>query len=217
MTSVQTTPARPALLESPASETATVMDFVARWPDLPESMNLDMRDVAAISNSYADTQGRGGLEEQMPSTWPVFEAVRAGQRQDPASEGAFGSALLAGALALASLLLAGGAFRLARRTREMRLDGSWRPAVGLPGPRRSVRADLTDLADRSSAETPQGLSVWQVPRPTDPAHDLKTSLGELRADLQRARAASYSHRSFAPPPRQANKRAALKKQVPLRC
>ena len=52
--------------------------------------------------------------------------------------------------------------------------------------------------------------------PTDPAHDLKTSLGELMADLQRATAASYSPRSFAPPPRQVNKRTAIKyRQIPF--
>ena len=31
------------------------------------------------------------------------------------------------------------------------------------------------------------------------AHDLKTSLAELMQDLQRARAANFSPRSFAPP------------------
>ena len=52
--------------------------------------------------------------------------------------------------------------------------------------------------------------------PTDPAHDLKTSLGELMADLQRATAASYSPRSFAPPPHQVNKRTAIKhRQIPF--
>jgi hypothetical protein len=38
-----------------------------------------------------------------------------------------------------------------------------------------------------------------VPQPTDPAHDIKTSLAELMQDLQRARAANFSPRSFAPP------------------
>jgi hypothetical protein len=38
-----------------------------------------------------------------------------------------------------------------------------------------------------------------VPQPTDPVHDIKTSLAELMQDLQRARAANFSPRSFAPP------------------
>ena len=184
------------------------MDFAARWRDLPESVNLDIRDVAAISDSYADTQVSGGREEQMPSTWHVIEAMRAGQQQEPAV--AFGSAFLAGALALGSLLLACGGFKFGRRTGRTCLRGLRRAAVGLPGLRRSMCADLTDLAGRGSVETRHGQSVWRVPRPTDPTHDLKTSLGELMADLQRARAASYSPRSFAPLPRQVNKQTAVK-------
>jgi hypothetical protein len=125
--------------------------------------------------------------------------MRVGQQQAPASEAAFGSALLAGALALGSLLLARGGFKFGRSTGQTGLRGVRRAAaVGLAGSRRSMRADLADLAE--------------VPRPTDPAHDLKTSLGELMADLQRARVASYSPRSFAPRPRQVNKHAAVKKR-----
>ena len=44
-------------------------------------------------------------------------------------------------------------------------------------------------------------SVGQPPTPTDPAHDLKTSLRELMSDLQRAGAASGPLLSFAPPAR----------------
>ena len=86
------------------------MDFAARWPDLPESPNLSSSERAAISNSYADTQAAADAEEQMPLTWPVTEAGRAGQQQDPAGQAAFGSVFLAGALALGSLSLVGGVF-----------------------------------------------------------------------------------------------------------
>jgi hypothetical protein len=60
-----------------------------------------------------------------------------------------------------------------------------------------MRADFRELAGGSSPR--HGASVWRVPQPTDPAHDLKTSLAELMQDLQRARAANFSPRSFAPP------------------
>jgi len=179
MASAQTISARPAFLES-LREGARAMDFAARWRDLPESVNLDTRDVAAISDSYADTQVSGGREEQMPSTWHVIEAMRAGQQQEPAV--AFGSAFLAGALALGSLLLACGGFKFGRRTGRTCLRGLRRATVGLPGLRRSMCADLADLAGRGSVETRHGQSVWGVPRPTDPTHDLKTSLGELMAE-----------------------------------
>ena len=65
-----------------------------------------------ISNSYADTQTAADAEEQMPLTWPVTEAGRAGQQRDPARQAAFGSVFLAGALALGSLSLVGGVFQV---------------------------------------------------------------------------------------------------------
>ena len=77
----QATAADPAFSETPVREHAAAMDVAARWPDLPESPNLDASELAAISNSYADTQTAADAEEQMPLTWPVTEAGRAGQQQ----------------------------------------------------------------------------------------------------------------------------------------
>ena len=172
MSPARATAADPAFSETPVREHAAAMDFAARWPDLSESPDLDASELAAISNSYADTQTAADAEEQMLLTWPVTEAGRAGQQQDPASQAAFGSVFLAGALALGSLSLVGGVFRLARRSRQRYLRDPWCAAAGRPG---------------------------RVPQPTDPAHDLKTSLAELMQDLQRARAAHFSPRPFAPP------------------
>ena len=190
----QATTADPAFSETPVREHAAAMDFAARWPDPPESPNLDASELAAISNSYADTQTAADAGEQMRLTWPVTEAGRAGQQQGPAGQAAFGSVFLAGALALGSLSLVGGVFKLARRSR---LRDPRRAAAGRPGPRRHMRADFRELTGSSSPR--HGASVWRVPQPTDPAHDLKTSLAELMQDLQRARAANFSPRSFAPP------------------
>jgi hypothetical protein len=193
----QATTADPAFSETPVREHAAAMDFAARWPDLSESPDLYASELAAISNSYADTQTAADVEERMPLTWPVTEAGRAGQQQDPASQAAFGSVFLAGALALGSLSLVGGVFRLARRSRQRYPRDLWRAAAGRPGPRRHMRADFRELTGSSSPR--HGASVWRVPQPTDPAHDIKTSLAELMQDLQRARAANFSPRSFAPP------------------
>ena len=202
----QATAADPAFSETPVREHAATMDFAARWPDLPESPNSSSSEQAAISNSYADTQAAAEAEEQMPLTWLVTEAGRAGQQQDPAGQAAFGSVFLAGALALGSLSLFGGVFKLARRSRQRYLRDPWRAAAGRSDPRRHLRADFRELAGSSSPR--HGASVWRVPRPTDPAHDLKTSLAELMQDLQRARAANFSPRSFAPPANHAERVAA---------
>jgi hypothetical protein len=193
----QATTADPAFSETPVREHAAAMDFAARWPDLSESPDLYASELAAISNSYADTQTAADVEERMPLTWPVTEAGRAGQQQDPASQAAFGSVFLAGALALGSLSLVGGVFKLARRSRQRYLRDPLRAAAGRPGPQPHMRADFRELAGSSSMR--HGTSGWRVPQPTDPAHDLKTSLAELMQDLQRARAANFSPRSFAPP------------------
>ena len=83
----QATTADPAFSETPVREHAAAMDFAARWPDLSESPDLYASELAAISNSYAETQTAADVEERMPLTWPVTEAGRAGQQQDPASSG----------------------------------------------------------------------------------------------------------------------------------
>ena len=127
----QATAADPAFSETPVHEHAAAMDVAARWPDLPEPPNLDASELAAISNSYADRQTAADAGEQMRLTWPVTEAGRAGQQQGPAGQAAFGSVFLAGALALGSLSLVGGVFKLARRSR---LRDPWRAAAGRPGP-----------------------------------------------------------------------------------
>jgi hypothetical protein len=182
------------------------MGLTARWPDLPESPNLDASELAAVSNSYADPQTTADAEEQMPLTSPVTEAGRAGQA-------AFGSVFLAGALALGSLSLVGGVFSLARRSRQRYLRDPWRTAAGWSGPQPHMRADFSELAGSSSVGARHGASTLRVPQPTDPAHDLKTSLAELMRDLQRARGANYWPRSFAPPLHQMRKSTDKNRQV----
>jgi hypothetical protein len=205
MAPAQATAADPAFSETRVHEHATAMGLAARWPDLPESPNLDASELAAVSNSYADTQTTADAEEQMPLTWPVTEAGRA--------QAAFGSVFLAGALALGSLSLVGGVFSLARRSRQRYLRDPWRTAAGWSGPQPHMRADFSELAGSSSVGARHGASTLRVPQPTDPAHDLKTSLAELMRDLQRARGANYSPRSFAPPLHQMRKSTNKNRQV----
>ena len=206
MAPAQATAADPAFSETRVHEHATAMGLTARWPDLPESPNLDASELAAVSNSYADPQTTADAEEQMPLTSPVTEAGRAGQA-------AFGSVFLAGALALGSLSLVGGVFSLARRSRQRYLRDPWRTAAGWSGPQPHMRADFSELAGSSSVGARHGASTLRVPQPTDPAHDLKTSLTELMRDLQRARGANYWPRSFAPPLHQMRKSTDKNRQV----
>jgi hypothetical protein len=202
MTSVQMVPehvtvADPAFPGTPMREHAAPKDFVARRPNLSGgSPDLDASELPAISSSYVDTQTAADAVEQMPLTWPVTEAGRAGQQQDPAAQAAFGSVFLAGALALGSLSLVGGVFRFTRRSHQQHLRQPWRAAADRPAPRRNGWGAFKELPGSSSPR--QGASVCRVPQPTDPTHDLKKSLAELMQDLRRARAANFSPRSFAP-------------------
>jgi hypothetical protein len=166
----QATPAGPALLETRVDGQPTAMDFSTRWPDLSEPPNLEASE-PATSSSYTDTLTAADAERQMPLIWPVAEAGRVRQQEDPAGQAAFGSVFPVGALALGLLSLSGGVFMLVRRTRQGYVREPSRATKGQSG---------------------------RVTRPTDPAHDLKTSLAELMQDLQRAGAAGYSPRAFAP-------------------
>jgi hypothetical protein len=186
MAPAQATPADPAFLETRVDGHAAAMDFTRRWPDLSESPNLEASELSPISNSYTDRQTAADAEQQMPLIWPVADAELVGQQHDPAGQAVFGSVFLVSALALGSLSLFGGV--LVRSSRQGHLRDPWRAATG-----RSVR----------------------VPRPTDPAHDLKTSLAELMQDLQRAGAPSHSPRAFTPPVRRARQGTADRTNVSL--
>lgn len=192
MAPAQMTSAEAAFLEPPVREHVPVIDFAARWPDLPKSLDL-----AGYQRTATDT------EQQKPRTLPVVEA----EQQDSAGQAPFGSVSLAGALAMGSLLLAGGVFKLARHPHQSYLRDHWRTAAGRPGPHWHMHADFVKTNGPRSAGARHDDPVWRAPTPTDPTQDLKTSLRELMRDLQRAGVASDSHRSFVPLARQMPKGA----------
>jgi hypothetical protein len=191
--SVQMVPAWTALAalpEPPARERATPPDFAARWPDFPKSRDFDAREVA--TKSYADADPAADADQQMPLSWPIADANPAGQQQASVSEPASASAFLGGALVTA-LLLAGGIFNFARRPRRTHSPDRWRVAPDPPG--RPMLAGFSKPArPRPPAGAPRNASAFRAPAPTDPTEDIRTIL----RDLQRAGAAGYSPRSFAP-------------------
>jgi hypothetical protein len=195
--SVQMVPARTALAaaalpEPPFGERATPTDFAARWPDLPKSRDFEAREVA--TKSYADTDPAADADRQMPLSWPIADANPAGQQRASVSEPTSVSAFLGGALVTA-LLLAGGIFNFARRRRRTHSPDRWRVAADPPVQRRTMLAGFSKPArPRPPAGAPRNASAFRTPAPTDPAEDIKTIL----RDLQRAGAAGYSARSFAP-------------------
>jgi hypothetical protein len=168
-----------AFTEPSFGEDATAIDFAARWPDL----DLNARGPEMMSNIY--TEGQADTREQIPLMLSHSVGMVA-----------FRTAFVANTLAI-SVLLAGAIF-FARRRRSYRCD-HWGPAVDRRL-RRQMRTAET-AARGSAVGLRRDRSVGQPPTPTDPAHDLKTSLRELMSDLQRAAAASGPLLSFAPPAR----------------
>lgn len=173
--SAQGASAKAAFTETSIGEHETSVDFTARWPDLPKSLDLHGRELVTMSTAFAEEPANGS--EQLPST--------------PESEGmvAFMLAVLAAALVL---LLAGAGFMLACRRQSDHRD-HWRAAAGRRHPRQQLQLDFAEMAGRGPASGARRDGL------TDPAHDLHARLRELMGDLQRARAASGPLRSFAPP------------------
>jgi hypothetical protein len=158
--------------------------FATRWPEnLPNAEDLDQQEPAAMSNSYADGRGVTDATAQMPSKWPGFDADRA--RPASAGETALRYFSIAGMLAIPLLLVAGWAAKFSRRPRRSPIRELWRTIASWLRPRRQV--DFAEMAGiKPDVATTRGGFTPRTPTPTDPAHDLKTSLAELMRDLRRA-------------------------------
>jgi hypothetical protein len=185
---IQSSSTEASLLEPAARERAAV-GFAARWLELPKSLDLDARAAPPPSNGYAgesDASEHQGtdVETQMPS--PSFMVRDRGAESRQRSELSFGSILLACALGTVLLLLCREAFRLAGMLHLEVKRRRARAAFVVPGDSEPVVGGWRDNA------------VWRTPRPAGSDSRDEASLSELRHVLQRADAASYSPRSFAP-------------------
>jgi hypothetical protein len=177
--SAQGPSAESLFIATSVGEHETSIDFAARWPDFPKSLNLDGRKLATASKAFT---GEADGSEPLPLI-PPHGMV------------AFMPAVSAAALVL---LLAAALFLLARRRKSDHRE-HWGATAGRRRPRQQLRPGFVEMTGRMAAAGARRVgSVWQPPEPTDPAQDLKRSLRELIGDLQRAGAASGSLRSYAP-------------------
>jgi len=182
LAAARTSPVEDAFTQLPVREHAPARDFSARWQDLLKWSDFDTRRPVAMIDTYSGQHVAWNAQEQISSTQTFIEA-EGDEGLDFAGGTSFRSAVLAIALAMAQVLLAGGVFKLAPRARRSNWRVHWRAAV--------ERADpFKRTGDTTAAEAQRTAAVWQAPTPTDPAHDLKASLRELIGDLQRAAAAS---------------------------
>ena len=181
-----------SLTEPSVRHEQDVADFAARWPDLPKFTDISFENFGSenqsgagpsgLSSSYAD---RGTDEDVMPDvpvTWPVVEAVAA--RPDPSMAGAVEPLYLAGGAVMALLFLAGWTFG---HVRGRRIHVVAAPAAAEPG-QSWPNCNTANIGSGVAAKT-RLVVRDRRPIPTDPAQDLRTSLGELMGDLRRAGAA----------------------------
>jgi len=177
--------------------------FAVRWPDnLPDVVDAARGAPAAMSNSFAEGHeaghGASDAAAQMPSKWPVAEAARASQVA--AGDTALRYFALAGVVAMPLLLFAGWAAKLAPRLQQAPIRDQWHMVVDW-----IASHWLAQLASMGAGKPPArtlrgGAPIpLPLPMPTDPAHDLKTSLAELMHDLRQAGIVNEPVYSFAGP------------------
>jgi hypothetical protein len=207
--SVQIAPAPPAaarvgflpatLFETALRQHGMRTGFAVRWPDnLPDAVDAARGAPAAMSNSYAEGHGASDAAAQIPPKWPVVEAARASQVA--AGDTALRYFALAGVLAMPLLLFAGWAAKLAPRLQQAPIRDQWHMVVDWIASH--WLAQLASLgAGKPPARTLRGGAQrpLPLPMPTDPAHDLKTSLAELMRDLRQAGIVNDPVYSFAGP------------------
>lgn len=221
-------PAAPAPAPDLGIRLPAPIDFSMRWQNLPKPLDLNAREAAAANNNSVDksTADDNSIDQNAAAddaaAPPDADTDQTGRRQSSVSKSSSGSVLLAGVLiVVSSLLFAGGVVRLLNRPRRRR-DGGWlkarRPVQAYFGAARRRKAPQSgrSVPEVTGGAAAAAFSAREIGRnaaaaaqmPTDPADDLKGSLGELMGDLRRAGATSPSLQSFVPSAYQRPKRTA---------
>jgi hypothetical protein len=170
---------------APSLPENTAVDSAAPARDLPESVDLDARELARGSNPYAAEHIVREAEEQMPAPGHTVSGVDGGVRQNSAGEADLWFKLLAGVLGVALLVLLRDALKIARILH--------RRAQG-----RRVRASFDTGGSRSASGVWHHTADWRPPTSTDPADSPETGLDELTRILRRVDTQLDSPKSFGP-------------------
>ena len=170
---------------APSLPENTAIDSTAPARDLPESVDLDARELARDSNPYAAEHIVREAEEQMPAPGHTVSAVDGGVRQNSAGEADLWFILLAGVLGVTLLVLLRDALKIARILH--------RRAQG-----RRVRASFETGDSRSASGVWHHTADWRPPTSSDPADGPETGLDELTRVLGRVDRQLGSAKSFGP-------------------
>ena len=162
-------------------------DFVARWVDLPKSVDLNARERASGSNGYAAEQAAENRREQLPRAWANVSAANGDVGQNTGTQTNFGSISLAGAAILALLLISEALMRLARTSAWILL-------------RFNLRTRSRDRGQdyEPAVEAVQHDAISQIETKVEPLSRTETGVDDLRRLLQRADTGLRPSRSFAP-------------------
>jgi hypothetical protein len=196
-----------SLVELPVRNEQDAADFATRWPNLPltdiSSVNFAKENqigagASRLSSSYAEKSADEDALPDMPLTWPVVEAATA--RPGTSIAAAVEPLYLAGGAVMALLFLAGWSFG---QVRGRRIYVAPAPTVSAPiaAKGRQSSPDGHDSTIERGVVARTRSAVRGRPTPTDPARDLKKSLGELMRDLHRAGAAADARPSPVRKPR----------------
>jgi hypothetical protein len=183
-----------SLVELQVRNEQDVADFAARWANLPltdissvkfAKENQIGAGPSRLSSSYAEQSTDEDALPDVPLTWPVVEAATA--RPDTSIAAAVQPLYLAGGAVMALLFLAGWSFGQVRG-RRIHIAPATMADAPIAAKAKGVQSRSGDHANtiESSLVVKTHLAVRSRPTPTDPALDLKKSLGELMRDLQRA-------------------------------
>jgi len=162
-------------------------DFVARWVDLPKSVDLNARERASGSNGYAAEQAAENRREQLPPAWANVSAANGDVGQNTGTQTNFGSISLAGAVVLALLLMSEALVRVARKS-------TWSLT------RFNLRAGSRRRSEHSESAigAAEHGHLSRIATEVEAISQTETGVNELRRLLQRAGTELRPSQSFAP-------------------
>ena len=172
---------QPGYERSETSAEQPTTAFVARWVDMPRSVDLNAHQFAAEGQGYAAEHVAENGQDQLLPTLANVSAANGEVRQDSGTR-TYGSISLAGAMVLALLLMSEALVRFARLLRfNLRADS-----------RRYI--EHSELALDAAQYDPSS----PMPVEAEPISRTETGVNDLRRLLQRADAGLSPPQSFAP-------------------
>jgi hypothetical protein len=203
VTVAQAAPVPVTRADTTASENDPGAEFASRWPDLPNSIDLNARRSPSAASSYTEEHAAKGAQDDMPLVWPVLAPA------EPPAKSAMQSTatwiyilgLLSGSLALAAVLVRAIGNRAAARRMAPAAARDRRPLPDAPSPLATERPQFADalaaalhadalsssIADLCKVDLARPL-LTTTPEAKEATDDVELSLQRLLHGWQRVAA-----------------------------